>query len=130
MRKMLLFGLPLIISGIMVPVEMSSQSVPAEDENIEYLVTFGANSDVSWGDDDFCQVFFFRIPKTHNNPIYIRVFDPDTGNEIDEQKGEFNSVIRFSVYGGKGAWSEEDAKSIDPVGNFESGNLLDSKSVS
>ena len=125
---MLLLILPLIIPGIMVPVEMSSQSVPAEDENIEYLVTFGANSDVSWGDDDFCQVFFFRIPKTHNNPIYIRVFDPDTGNEIDEQKGEFNSVIRFSVYGGKGAWSEEDAKSIEPVGNFESGNLLDSKS--
>ncbi|HUX57390.1 MAG TPA: hypothetical protein VMV77_10475 [Bacteroidales bacterium] len=104
-----------------------SQSAPAEDENIPYLVTFGANSDTSWGDDDFCQIFFFTIPTTHNEPFYIRVFDPYTGGELDEQKGEFNTTIRFSVYGGKGVWSEDDAKSVDPTGNFESGNLLDSR---
>ena len=105
-----------------------SQSVPAEDENIPYLVTFGGASDKSWGDDDFCQIFFFMIPKTYSKPIYIRVFDPDTGGEIDELKGEFNTTIKFSVYGGKGTWSEEAAKSTDPAGKYESGILLDSRS--
>lgn len=104
-----------------------SQSAPAEDENIPYLVTFGGDSDKSWGDDDFCQIFFFKIPKTHSEPIYIRVFDPDTGGELDELKGVFNTNIRFSVYGGKGTWSEEAAKSIHPAGKYDSGILLDSR---
>ena len=105
-----------------------SQPAPAKDENIPYLVTFGSNSEKSWGDDDFCQIFFFRIPVTYSEPFYIRIFDPDTGGAIDEQKGEFNTTIMFSVYGGKGAWSEKDARSVNPAGKFESGNLLDSKS--
>lgn len=105
-----------------------SQSAPAKDENIPYLVTFGAESDKSWGDYDFCQIFFFRIPLTYSEPFYIRVFDPDTGGSLDEQKGAFNTTIRFSIYGGKGAWIEKDAESVDPIGKFESGNLLDSKS--
>ncbi len=105
-----------------------SQSAPADEENIPYLVTFGGDSDKTWGDDDFCQIFFFMIPKTHSEPVYIRIFDPDTGGEIDEPKGEFNTTIRFSVYGGKGTWTGEDAKAIDPVGKFESGILLDSRS--
>ena len=105
-----------------------AQSVPAEDENIEYLVTFSASSDKSWGDDDFTQIFFFNIPKSPTTPFYLRVFDPDTGGEADEQKGDFNTIVRFSVYGGKGAWSDKDAKGTDPTGNFESGNLIDSKS--
>ena len=128
MKKRGLYKIALTLLGFSLYLVGLSQSAPAEDENIPYLVTFGGNSDKSWGDDDFCQIFFFAIPKTHSEPVYIRVFDPDTGGEIDEPKGDFNTVIRFSVYGGKGAWSEEDAKSIDPTGKFESGILLDSRS--
>ena len=117
-----------IFTLLLLCLNAISQSVPAEDENIEYLVTFGANSDKSWGDDDFTQIFFFNIPKSQTTPFYLRVFDPDTSGEADEQKGDFNTVVRFSVYGGKGAWSDKDAKGIDPAGNFESGNLIDSKS--
>jgi hypothetical protein len=105
-----------------------SQSAPAEDENIPYLVTFGGNSETSWGDDDFCQIFFFLVPSSYNEPFYIRVFDPDTGGELDERKGEFNTTVKFSVFGGLGVWSNDDAKNTDPVGNYESGNLLDSRS--
>ena len=105
-----------------------SQSVPARDENIPYLVTFGKDADRSWGDYDFCQIFFFRIPFSYKNTFYIRIYDPDTGGSLDEQKSDFNTTIRFSIYGGTGAWSEKDARSIHPSGNFESGNLLDSKS--
>lgn len=103
------------------------QPVPAEEENIPYLVTFGKDADTSWGDDDFCQVFFFSIPADHRTPFFIRVFDPDCGGEADEQKGAFNTMTRFSVYGGEGCISEDDARSVDPVGNFNSGNLLASK---
>jgi hypothetical protein len=104
------------------------QAVPAMEENIPYLVTFGADSDTSWGDDDFCQVFFIRIPESQTEPIYIRVFDPDTGGELDEPKGEFDTKVRFSVYGGKGCYSEMDPAGADPESNFESGIMLASRS--
>ena len=127
MKKRQLIRAILFFLGLSTSLQGFSQSAPAEDENIPYLVTFGGNSDRGWGDDDFCQIFFFSVPKTFNSPFYIRVFDPDTGGEIDEQKGEFNTTTKFSVYGGNGAWSNDDARAVDPIGNFESGNLLDSK---
>ena len=70
------------------PDQSNAQPVPAAEENIPYLVTFGANSLKSWGDDDFCQSFFFVVPKTTVVPIYIRVFDPDCSGTIDEAKGD------------------------------------------
>jgi hypothetical protein len=117
----------LLIFLVCYPLQLRSQPAPAEDENIPYLVTFGANADSTWGDDDFCQIFFFVVPEAHTDPFYIKVFDPDTGGELDEMKGDFNTRTRFSVYGGRGAWSNEDAKNDNPVGNFKSGNLLASR---
>lgn len=104
-----------------------AQAVPATEENIPYLVTFGSQGEKSWGDDDFSQVFFFVIPKTHSSPVYIRVYDPGIGGSIDEQKGFWNTKTRFQVYGGKGCVSTEDAKGSNPVGNYKSGNLLSTK---
>jgi hypothetical protein len=91
-------------------------------------MTFGANASTSWGDDDFCQIFFCVIPTSQNKPVYIRVYDPDTGGDLDEAKGEFNTIVNFSVYAGKGCWSDTAAQSIHPRGNFKSGYLLSSKS--
>lgn len=105
-----------------------SQSAPAIDENIPYLMTFGGNSSTSWGDDDFIQIFFCVIPLSQNKPVYIRVYDPDTGGELDEVKGEFNTTVSFSVYAGQGCWSDTAAQSIHPTGNFKSGYELSSKS--
>jgi hypothetical protein len=113
---------------LLYSVQALSQAVPAEEENIPHLVTFGGMADQSWGDDDFCQIFFFKIPSTQTEPVYIRVFDPDTGGELDEGKGEFNTKVRFSVYGGIGCYSDEDAQGVEPLGNYKSGNLLASKS--
>lgn len=105
-----------------------SQSAPAIDENIPYLVTFGANASTSWGDDGFCQIFFCVIPASQTSPIYIRVYDPDTGGELDELKGAANTIINFSIYAGKGCWSDTAAQSIHLSGNYKSGYLLASKS--
>jgi hypothetical protein len=123
MQKSLL----IIIIILICRTDLFSQPAPASDENIPYLVTFGANSRTSWGDDDFCQVFFFIIPASYTDPIYIRVYDPDTGGNIDEAKSEYNTTTRFSVYGGNTCWSDKDAQAIDPVGNYKSGILLSTK---
>ncbi len=104
-----------------------SQPVPTVEENIPYLVTFGKYGDINWGDDDFCQTFFFIIPKDFTSPIYLRVFDPDVGGEVDELKIDFNTKTKFSVYGGTGCYTNKAARSTQPTGNFKSGNLLASK---
>ena len=107
---------------------MFSQSAPAVDENIPYLVTFGGDAVTSWGDDDFCQIFYCLIPSSQTDPVYIRVYDPDTGGAIDEAKGEFNTITNFSVYGGKGCWLDTAALVISKTGNYKNGYLLLSKS--
>jgi hypothetical protein len=109
-------------------IEGLSQSAPAIDENIPYLVTFGGNSLRSWGDDDLCQIFFCLIPSSHTDPIYVRVYDPDTGGDLDEVKGEFNTITNFSVYGGKGCWSDTVAQIPNQALNYKEGYLLASKS--
>lgn len=117
----------LFLIFIIAALSSFGQAVPAEEENIPFLVTFGSGADKSWGDDDFSQVFFFVIPTTHKNPVYIRVFDPGVGGKYDEKKGEFDTKTAFSVYGGKGCITTQDARGTDPVGKYKSGNLLASK---
>jgi hypothetical protein len=104
-----------------------AQAVPAADENIPYLVTFGKDGGTKWGDDDFCQVFFFSIPKDFKDPVYFRIFDPDCGGKNDEENMGFSSLSRFTLYGGSGCITAEDARSIDPKGNFKSGTMLGTK---
>jgi len=122
--KFILILFLILTSGIL----LYSQSAPAVDENIPFLVTFGSNSLTSWGDDDFCQIFFCLVPNSQKDPVYIRVYDPDTGGDLDEAKGDFNTIVNFSVYGGKGCWSDTAAQSVHPKGNYKSGYLLASKS--
>jgi len=105
-----------------------AQPVPAGDENIPYLMTFGPKAGTSWGDDDYSQTFFFLVPKSFNQPLYIRVYDPDIGGVIDEVNGVFDTKMTYSVYGGKECYTHKDAMETQPKGNYKSGNLLASKS--
>ena len=116
-----------IAVGIMPAFYGHCQPVPAVEENIPFLITFGGEAPTSWGDDDHCQIFFFTVPHDFNQPLYLRVFDPDCGGENDEINGKFNTSTRFSVYGGTGCITNEDSRQINPVGNFKSGNLLFTK---
>ena len=118
-----------LISAIVFILSESvfSQPVPNVDENIPFLMTFGTKAEKSWGDDDFSSTFFFLLPKEFNQPIFIRVFDPDNGGEVDEIAGVWDSRTAFFVYGGKGCWSDKDAQGVDPVGNYKSGTLLATK---
>jgi len=107
---------------------IEAQPVPAGDENIPYLMTFGPKAGTSWGDDDFSQTFFFLVPKNFSQPVYIRVYDPEIGGVTDELDGVFDTRMTYSIYGGKECYSHSDAKETSPKGNYKSGNLLASKS--
>jgi hypothetical protein len=120
-----IFLLLFIVSGVFF--RGFSQPVPAHDENIPYLVTFGGDACPSWGDDNFTQIFFFLIPEEHTDPVFIRVFNPGTSGSIDELNGYWDTKVNFSVYGGEEAWSDPDAQETAPAGNYRSGNLLASK---
>jgi hypothetical protein len=122
MKKIAIIGFLFMFS-----LNMFSQPIPAEDENIPSLMTFGPKAEPSWGDDDFSQTFFVLIPTEHTSPIFIRVFDPDCGGTIDEINGIWDTKMTYSVYGGVDCFENKDAQGIDPVGNYKSGNLLGTK---
>ena len=101
-----------------------AQAVPNAVENIDFIVTFGAQADRGWGDDDFTQTFFFLVPQASRLPVYIRVFDPDCGGKYDEPKFGWNTRTDFSLYGGAGCYTGPDARRTEPVGDYRSGVLL------
>lgn len=123
--------LSIIAVFVLVSFQLKGQPVPATDENIPYLMTFGGDAKTSWGDDDFIQIFFCVVPTSYASPFYIRIFDPETGGSLDEVNGSYNTITDFSVYGGQGCWSDTAAQSITPKkSNFRSGYKLMSKSFS
>ncbi|HER08551.1 MAG TPA: hypothetical protein ENO20_06535 [Bacteroides sp.] len=112
---------------LLISVLGFSQAVPNVEENIPYLMTFGKNAETSWGDDDFSQTFFFLIPEEYDRPFFIRVYDPDTGGQIDEIAGDWNTRCTYEIFGGEGVWTEPDARETSPSGNYKSGTLLASR---
>jgi hypothetical protein len=113
-----------IILSIFIFQAADSQPVPSDEENIPFLMTFGNQAEISWGDDDFSQAFFFLIPSDYKRQVFIRVFDPDTGGKNDEIAGVWDTECRFEVFGGEGCHSDEDARETSPIGNYKSGTLL------
>lgn len=116
-----------LVCFIIISTICSAQQIPAVEENIPYLVTFGKLGDKSWGDDDFSQTFFFVIPKFQVTPIFIRIYDPETSGTNDEKKADYNTKTKFTVYGGKSCFTAKDVRLTDPGGNYKSGNMLHSK---
>ena len=120
-------AMTIVWSLLLISITGIAQQVPPANSNIQHLVTFGKQASKNYGDDDFSQVFFLTIPLTETDPFYIRVFDPDIGGMHDEIYNGANTKTKFSVYGGKEAWSHPDAQLTDPLGNYRSGTLLDSR---
>jgi hypothetical protein len=120
--------LRLLLLVVIFPlIKIYPQPVPAGDENIPFLMTFGSAAETSWGDDDFSQTFFFLIPETFKEPVFIRIFDPDIGGANDELDGVFDTRMVYSVYGGKECYTNPDAQETDPKGKYKSGVLMASK---
>lgn len=125
----IIFSRPSVLIGLFLleTVALMAQPVPPVESNIPFLSTFGKMAGKQFGDDDFSQTFFFSVPASDNSPIYIRVFDPNIGGEHDEISGTSDTKTKFSVYGGKEAYSSKDARQTDPLGNYKSGTLLDAR---
>lgn len=119
-----------LIALVLNDQSSTAQPVPPSNSNIPFLVTFGKNASKKYGDDDFSQVFFLSVPTNETDPFYVRVFDPDVGGEYDEIYGSIDTKTKFSIYGGKGAWTNPDAQLTDPKGDYKSGTLLDSRTFS
>jgi len=120
------FGITLMFLFNFNFIQLQAQAVPAKNENIPFLVTFGNKAEKNWGDDDYNQIVFFSLPKEQKTPFYIRIFDPNIGGKYDENKEGFNSSSTFSLYGA-GCFSEKDEENKDPIGNYKKGNLINSK---
>lgn len=103
------------------------QPVPSQDQNIHFLVTFGAYADPADGDDDGQQVIYFKVPQHFKDPVYLNIYDPDCGGAFDESHGQFNTSTLFSIYGGKGAFTSFSNISPDPENHSNEGILLDKK---
>lgn len=110
-------------------ISAMSQRVPSLAENIEFLVTFSPSAPTSWGDDDFAQVYFLSVSKNYTQPFYVRVFDADLGGTHDAANGGFDSKTLFELYGGNESYSNTEARSVDPKGNFDSGIKIFSEEV-
>lgn len=119
----------IIAITFLISINSFGQAVPAKNENIPFLVTFGKDSDKSWGDDDNNQIIFFSVPESQKTPFFIRVFDPNIGGKHDENKGGFNTTTKFTLLG-SGCFSKNDDENKDPIGNYKKGNLIYSKSFS
>lgn len=79
----------------------------AADRGIPLLVTYGKGSATEEGDHDFRQAIYFAVPATHEGPLHLRIFDPDTNHRHDTPfKVWGDTKTRFSLYGGDGAYSE------------------------
>ncbi len=109
MNRLLFIVFMLFFGGLRI----IAQPVPAYDENIPYLMTFGNEAELSWGDDDFSQTFFFRLPKEYTDPFFIRIWDADVGGEHDEINGVWDTRMTYEIFGGEDCWEPRDAKGID-----------------
>lgn len=104
-----------------------AQITPSSYENIDYLMTFGKGADSKWGDDDNVQIHFFVVPKSETKPVYIRVYDPDTGGKHDTKNGGFDTKCTFSLYAGRGVHSTKAARQINPVTGYDKGRIVAQK---
>lgn len=111
--------------------------VPAEQSNIKYLYVFGADGKKTYGAmRNKPQVVFVKVPNSYLGNVQISIYDPDTTGSIDEKSGQWNTTTKFSILGGKKAYTSlleadeshiiNDKEDINPT-NYYEGDLLTTK---
>jgi hypothetical protein len=74
----------------------------------------GSAASPAEGDDDHVQVIFFEVPDGTPGNLYVRIFDADTGGAWDEERTPWDTMVRYTLRGGTGAYSEPDARTHRP----------------
>jgi PKD repeat protein len=114
---LLIFSLTLLFTG---------RISAAESLDIPLLVTYGSQASTAEGDHDYREVIFLRVPDAIEEPLYLRIFDPEVGGEHDLIYGSKpDTRSRFSLYGGSGA-AGGTVEAPEPISNEElaAGELL------
>ena len=101
--------------------------IPPEDSNIRYLYVFGEEGKKSYGAKKKPQVVFLRVPESYKGNVEISIYDPDVGGYIDEKSGKWNTEVRFSVFGGKKAYTSIADLSEAKITDFKQGTLLNAQ---
>lgn len=68
-----------------------------------FFAVHGPDAPRSVGDPNSLQALYFDIPATSDQPVYVRVFDAETGGYLDARRGAFNTKTRFVILGGASA---------------------------
>lgn len=68
-----------------------------------YLAVHGPDAPRSVGDANSMEALYFDVPAAGSAPIYVRVFDAETGGNLDARRGAFNTKTRFVILGGASA---------------------------
>jgi len=91
-----------------------------------YLSIFGPDAPGSDGDDDHVQIIFFQVPDSYTGPLHVRIFDANTGGEVDETpRGIFDTTMRYALLGGAGAYTTPSARWSHPdETGIQAGTLL------
>lgn len=100
---------------ILTPGLLTGQQLPAPEENIPSLVTFGKDAPPNTGDNDHLQEAYLMIPIDYEGPVYLRIFDPETGGDDDEIFGQPETCTKYTLLGGEGVF--------DP-GNHYAGRVI------
>lgn len=67
-------------------------------------VTYGPGALTAEGDQDYHEIIYLSVPDTTTDRLYLRVFDADIGGAHDTRYGtDWDSQVRYVLYGGKGA---------------------------
>lgn len=95
-------------------VAMGPAAIAAEDSPAQ-LITYGA--DAAGETRDVRQAIYFAVPETLAGPLYVRLYDPDTGGDHDVTTGRRGETrTRFVLYGGQGADTAPDSRDGDDPG--------------
>ncbi len=78
-------------------------TVSAQQARGLYLAVHGPDAPRSVGDPNSLQALYFDIPANSAAPIYVRVFDAETGGNLDTRRGALNTKTRFVILGGASA---------------------------
>ncbi len=92
------------------------------------LVTYGPQAGTREGDPDYRQVIYLSVPNNVKDRLFLRVFDPDAVGDHDLIYGRPNTLTRFTLFGGAGAFvGPTEGSVIEPIVPAKGGTQIGSE---
>ncbi|GHG84394.1 PKD domain-containing protein [Pseudodonghicola xiamenensis] len=102
-------GALLALMMLVEPSVLPAQSSAGAGTDAGLLVVYGRRAPSREGDIDHLEEIFFSLPADLADPVYLRLYDPETGGRGDfPYGGGGGSETTFRLFGGEGAFSAVD----------------------